>query len=78
MIDRDYHEHQIALAEKEERKKRDLENYWRSSHDPEVMQMALCEQERVILRPNILYRFVVHPGCPKCARVAEIAEPPSC
>jgi len=38
----------------------------------EVQEMALCEQGRVILRPNITYVFRVIEGCPKCAALAEV------
>jgi len=40
-----------------------------SSH---VIELALCEQERLFLRPNALYRFVVHPSCERCAEIAAL------
>lgn len=36
----------------------------------EVVEMALCEAERVCLKPNVLYRFTVHTGCGDCTRAA--------
>lgn len=38
---------------------------------PTVTELALCEQTIVNLRPGQLYRFVVRPGCDKCAELAE-------
>lgn len=37
-----------------------------------VVAMALCEVEKVILRPNQLYLFVVMPDCPKCESLASV------
>jgi hypothetical protein len=32
-----------------------------------IITMALCEQNKVFLRPNILYRFVIMADCGDCA-----------
>jgi len=36
----------------------------------EVIVLALCESERLVLRPDQLYRFTVMPGCARCAELA--------
>lgn len=33
--------------------------------------MYLCEPEKLFLRPNVTYRFVVSDSCPDCVRLAE-------
>lgn len=38
--------------------------------DGEVIEMALCEAGRLMLRPNVLYRFTVRDGCKACADAA--------
>lgn len=40
----------------------------------EIHVLALCEQEAVVLRPNVLYRFEVVEGCKKCAKLARVYE----
>jgi hypothetical protein len=35
-----------------------------------VTELALCEVPHLFLRPGQLYRFVVRPGCDKCAELA--------
>lgn len=32
----------------------------------EVIELALCEARRLVLKPNVLYRFTVRPGCKTC------------
>lgn len=32
----------------------------------DIRELALCEQGRVIVRPNVLYRFTVHRDCHSC------------
>lgn len=39
------------------------------------VDLALCEQEHLILRPDILYRFIVHPNCERCNELATIGAP---
>jgi hypothetical protein len=39
------------------------------------VQLALCEQERLILRPNVPYMFTVHPGCARCNQLALYSSP---
>lgn len=39
-----------------------------------VIVMALCESERLGLRPNVTYRFEVRPGCQRCAELAAMYE----
>ena len=43
--------------------------------DGEVIEMALCEASRLMLRPNVLYRFTVRDGCKACADAAEPYSP---
>jgi hypothetical protein len=40
----------------------------------DVVEMRLCEQERVFLKPDTLYRFTVDPQCPACATAASNAQ----
>jgi hypothetical protein len=40
-----------------------------------VTVLSLCETERLVLRPNQLYRFVATPGCARCADLARIGAP---
>jgi hypothetical protein len=41
-----------------------------------VTVMGLCETEQLFLHPNQTYRFVVMPGCPRCADLARYADGP--
>lgn len=34
--------------------------------DLEVTELSLCEQDRLVLKPDQLYRFVVMPNCKRC------------
>ena len=34
---------------------------------PEVVELALCEASQIMLRPGVMYRFTVRPGCKACA-----------
>lgn len=43
----------------------------------EPLEMALCEQNHVILRPDVVYIFRVIPGCAECARLAAHYSPPT-
>jgi hypothetical protein len=42
--------------------------------EPEPIQhvtvLALCEQDMLVLKPNVLYRFEVVEGCRSCAALA--------
>lgn len=35
-----------------------------------VVELALCEAGRIMLRPGVAYRFTVRPGCKACADAA--------
>jgi hypothetical protein len=37
----------------------------------DVWEMRLCESRSVYLRPDVLYRFSVAPGCKRCVELAE-------
>lgn len=39
-----------------------------------VSVLALCETERVYLRPGVLYKFEVVKGCERCKALAELAD----
>jgi len=41
----------------------------------EIIEMALCEVDHVMLRPNRLYRFIVMPNCPACEKLASVYDP---
>lgn len=41
----------------------------------DVLEMFLCETERVILKPNQLYRFNVDPNCDRCKYLAKEGDP---
>lgn len=43
---------------------------------PPVTVLGLCETEQLFLHPNQTYRFVVRPGCPRCAELARYADGP--
>jgi len=32
-----------------------------------IIELSLCEQERLIMRADVLYLLKVHPGCTRCA-----------
>lgn len=39
--------------------------------DKETVEMCLCENQHVILKPNQLYRFVAAEGCEECKKIAD-------
>jgi hypothetical protein len=39
-----------------------------NKNSEKVTEMALCEIDRVCLRPNQLYRFKIMPGCKECEK----------
>jgi hypothetical protein len=41
----------------------------------EIIELALCEQTHLILKPNVLYRFVVMEGCYQCEELARLGDP---
>jgi hypothetical protein len=41
-----------------------------------VTVMDLCETEQLFIHPNQTYRFVVRPGCSRCAELARYADGP--
>ena len=42
---------------------------------PKPVVLALCEQDALILRPGVTYRFVAIPRCVKCNQIlARLAE----
>lgn len=40
----------------------------------EPVELALCEQKRLVLKPDVLYVFRVQPGCVECERIAREAD----
>lgn len=38
---------------------------------PEIVELRLCEQDHIILRPNMLYRFSVDENCAECRRLRD-------
>lgn len=40
-----------------------------------IMEMRLCEQNRVTMKPNRLYVFTVDLTCPKCVQIAATCDP---
>lgn len=38
---------------------------------PEIVELKLCEQDRIILRPDVLYRFSVDENCAECRRLRD-------
>lgn len=48
----------------------------RHGHDPQfvtpspVVELAMCEQEHLVLKPDQLYVFRVMPGCARCEALA--------
>lgn len=40
------------------------------------LEMALCESERVILRPGIRYQFKVFQNGPRCLEPEKLGKPP--
>lgn len=39
--------------------------------DKPVVELYLCEYQRLILKPLTLYWFMVDPGCEQCRRIEE-------
>jgi hypothetical protein len=37
-----------------------------------VVELKLCETERLVLRPDTLYRFVVAPDCDRCTELGAV------
>lgn len=37
-----------------------------------IITLALCEQERIFLRPGQVYRFVQYSFCERCAELARM------
>ena len=50
-----------------------LARYTLLSAEP-AMEMRLCEQNFVTLRPNKLYYFTVDPDCENCLKIAKLYE----
>lgn len=40
--------------------------------EEDILELALCEQNHLILRPNRLYRFVAIEGCANCEELAAV------
>lgn len=38
---------------------------------PEIVELRLCEQGHIILRPDVLYRFSVDENCAECRRLRD-------
>ncbi|MEQ1950894.1 hypothetical protein [Mesorhizobium sp. CN2-181] len=47
----------------------------KKDREQQVMEMRLCEQNHVILKPDVLYHFTVDPSCGKCRQIAATCEP---
>ena len=43
----------------------------RRSVEPQVVEMRLCESERLFIKPDQLYRFSVAENCQRCKEIAE-------
>jgi hypothetical protein len=43
--------------------------------DREIIELALCEQEMLVLREGILYEFVAHEDCERCMELRRMGEP---
>ncbi|MEL0118531.1 MAG: hypothetical protein VXB01_06280 [Opitutae bacterium] len=41
-----------------------------------VIELALCESDFIIPRPNLLYKYYVGEGCEKCAAIANVYKQP--
>jgi hypothetical protein len=39
--------------------------------ESEIVTLALCEQNMIVLKPNTLYLFEEHAGCDECRRIAD-------
>lgn len=39
-----------------------------------TVELRLCEQDHLALRPNINYRFTVDPSCAECVKLARVYE----
>jgi len=44
------------------------------SQELDICELMLCESERLILRPNLLYRFTVDEECERCKQIANTYE----
>lgn len=40
------------------------------SKPEDVIELCLCEQKHVLLKPNQFYKFVVDPNCSSCTKLA--------
>jgi len=38
----------------------------------EYQELWLCESQHLVLRPNILYKFVVEETCEECCRIRDV------
>jgi hypothetical protein len=38
----------------------------------EYQELWLCESQHLVLRPNILYKFVVQETCEECCRIRDV------
>lgn len=45
-----------------------------STREQPPVEMYLCETERLFLKPNQLYRFVVHPTCERCDEISKLTD----
>ena len=41
----------------------------RTWYGDEPLEMMLCDTERLVLKPGVVYRFMVAPGCDDCERI---------
>lgn len=54
------------------------EGGWGMEHATEPVELTLCEQRHVTLRPDTPYVLRVMPGCEECERIAREATTPTC
>lgn len=42
--------------------------------EEEVCELCMCESRKLILRPNLLYRFKIYDDCENCQEIAKYAD----
>ena len=66
---------QQSMPEAERNGRTDIRDLLAYIDSIEPMEMGLCEQDHVILKPDHPYIFKVMPGCDNCARIAALSVP---
>lgn len=51
--------------------KRDIPAGFNHTEEPDVVRLSLCEQNKLVLKPGILYLFTVNEKCQACCEIAE-------